>query len=92
MFVSISIQTPNFYILYFRDFAAGAFIKTDLEPFVHTSTAESPRPGDSHPAGRRLAQGHLDTQLGGAGDRTSDLPVTRQPALPPELLSPPPFD
>ncbi|CAL8397602.1 unnamed protein product [Arctogadus glacialis] len=26
----------------------------------------------------------LDTELGGAGDRTSDLPVTSQPALPPE--------
>ena len=31
---------------------------------------------------RRLAQGHLDTQkLGGAGDRTSNLPVTSQPTL-----------
>ena len=28
----------------------------------------------------RLAQGHLDTQRGAAGDRTSDLPVTSQPA------------
>ena len=36
----------------------------------------------------RLAQGRLDTQLGGAGDRTSNLPVTSQPALPPELLPP----
>ena len=36
---------------------------------------------------RRLTQGHLHTQLGGAGDRTSNLPVTSQPALPPELLS-----
>ena len=35
---------------------------------------------------RRLAQGHLHTQLGGAGDRTSNLPVTSQPALTPELL------
>ncbi|CAL8400325.1 unnamed protein product [Gadus morhua 'NCC'] len=26
----------------------------------------------------------LDTELGGAGDRTSDLPVTSQPARPPE--------
>ena len=30
------------------------------------------------------AQGHLDSQLGGAGDRTSNLPVTSQPSLPPE--------
>ena len=33
---------------------------------------------------RRLAQGHLHTQLGGAGDRTSNLPVTSQPAPPRE--------
>ena len=36
---------------------------------------------------RRLAQGHLETQLGGAGDRTSNLLVASQLALPPE---PPP--
>ena len=34
---------------------------------------------------RCLAQGHLDTELGGAGDRTSNLLVARPPALPPEL-------
>ena len=33
---------------------------------------------------RCLAQGHHDT-LGGAGDRTSNPPITSQPALPPEL-------
>lgn len=32
-----------------------------------------------------LAQGHLDAPLGAAGDRTSNLPVTNQPPLPPEL-------
>ena len=32
---------------------------------------------------RRLAQGRLDTKLGGAGDRTGNLPVTSRPALPP---------
>ena len=32
---------------------------------------------------RHLAQGHLDTQLGGTGDRTSNLWVTSQPPLPP---------
>ena len=35
---------------------------------------------------RCLAQGHLNAQLGGAGDRTSNLAFTRQNALPPELL------
>ena len=37
---------------------------------------------------RCLAQGHLDTQLGGAGDPTSNLPVNSQPTLPPEVLPP----
>ena len=32
-----------------------------------------------------FAQGHFDIQLGGTGIRTSDLPITRPPALPPEL-------
>ena len=35
---------------------------------------------------RRLAQGHLGNELGGAGDQTSNLPVSSQPALPPEPL------
>ena len=34
---------------------------------------------------RRLALGHLETPLGGAGDPTSNLQVTSRPALPPEL-------
>ena len=33
---------------------------------------------------RCLAQGHLNTHLGGAGDQTSNLPVTSRPALPSE--------
>ena len=32
----------------------------------------------------RLAQGHPDTQLGEAGDQTSNLPVTSHAVLPPE--------
>ena len=36
-----------------------------------------------------LAQGHLDTQQGGAGDRTIILPATSKPALPPEPHSVP---
>ena len=35
---------------------------------------------------RRHAQGQLDTQLGGVGKPTSNLSVTSQPTLPPELL------
>ena len=38
---------------------------------------------------RFLAQGHHDAQLGGAGDRTSNLPVTSDlSTLPPKLLLP----
>ena len=37
---------------------------------------------------RRLSQGDLAIQLGGAGDITSSLAVISQPALPPELLPP----
>ena len=33
-----------------------------------------------------LAQGHLDTQLGGVGDQTSKLPVASNPTLPPQPL------
>ena len=33
---------------------------------------------------RRVAQGHLDARPGGAGDRTSNLRVTSQLALPPD--------
>ena len=36
---------------------------------------------------RRLAQGHNDSQLGGAGDRTRNYAVSRQPAVPLELVS-----
>ena len=47
-------------------------------------------PSGRQPAGqelsvRRLAQQHLDTQLGGAGAPTSNLLVTSRPALRPEL-------
>ena len=33
---------------------------------------------------RCLAHGHLDTQLGGAGNLTGNLPVTSQLTLPPK--------
>ena len=52
-----------------------------MHPFTHRQPA---RQGAVRV--RRLAQGHLDPQLGGAGDLTSNLPVTSQPTLPPELL------
>ena len=37
---------------------------------------------------RCVAQGHIDTQLGGAGDQRSNLSITGHPALPPKLLPP----
>ena len=63
---------------------------TTLHPHIHTQTVESTMlgttPARSSGAFRvkGLAQGHLDT-LGGAGVWTGNLPVTSQPALPPEL-------
>ena len=61
-----------------------------IHPFMHTFThrrRSQPRKETASSSGavraRRLAQGHLDTQLGGAGDRTSDLRVTNQSALRP---------
>ena len=35
-----------------------------------------------------LAPGHFHMQLGGAGIQASNLPITRGPALPPELQLP----
>ena len=55
---------------------------------IHTPTAESTTQGNRVSSSgavrvRCLAQGKHNNQLAGAGDRTSDLPVTSQPALPP---------
>ena len=66
-------------------------IRPHIHPFTHVFTHRrrcQPRRETASWSGavrvRRLAQGHLDTRLGGAGDRTSNLPVTSQPAPPPE--------
>ena len=68
-------------------------IQPNIHPFMHAFTHEfQPRRATAGWSGvvrvrRRLAQGHLlHTPLGGggAGDRTSNLLVTSQPALPPE--------
>ena len=64
----------------------------NVHPCIHTfkhRRRNKPRKGTAGSSGavrvRRLAHGHLETQLGGAGDRTSNLLVTSsQPALPPE--------
>ena len=59
-----------------------------IHPFMHTFTHRrrcQPCKATASSSGavrvRCLAQGHLDNQLGGAGDRTSNLPVTSQTAL-----------
>ena len=69
---------------------ADAFIQSDFE---HTFTHQRPHTTTASSSGavrvRRLTQGHRNTQLGGAGDRTSNLPVTSQPALPPETHAAP---
>ena len=55
---------------------ADTSIKSDLQRFIHTSTVGSTIQGD---------KGHLDTQLRGAGDRISNLPVSSQLFVPAEL-------
>ena len=79
-----SITFLHFYI--FGDFAV-AFIQCNLQPSMHTFTHRrwsQPHMATASSSGavgvRRLAQGHLDAPLGGAGDRTSNLPVTSRPA------------
>ena len=65
-------------------------ILPSIHPFMHTFTYQcQPCMEIASSLAVRLnclAQGHLDTQsrLGGSGDQTSNLPVTSQPALPPE--------
>ena len=63
-----------------------AHIHAHIHSHNHTPTAtvESTPQCDSPVRVRRLAQGHLDTQLGGAGNWTSNLQVTSRPAVPPE--------
>jgi hypothetical protein len=65
-------------------------ILPNIHPFMHTFIQRrrcQPRRATASLSGavrvRRLAQGHLDTQLGGAGDRASSLQVSGPPALPP---------
>ena len=69
---------------------ADTFIQTDLQRFLHTFTHQrrcQPCKATASSSGavrvRCLAQGHLDTRRGWAGDWTS------KPALPPELSQPP---
>ena len=64
---------------------ADTFIQRDLQLFIHTSTPWRRNPpckatGSQRGAGRVrcLAQEHLETQLGGAGDQTRNLLVTSQ--------------
>ena len=57
-----------------------------MHTFMHIFTAESTTQGTSQLVERVrvrscLAQEHVETQLGGAGDRTSYLSITSQPAL-----------
>ena len=74
---------------------ADAFIESDLQRLIHTLThrrRRQPRRATASWSGAVrvscLAQGHLETRLGGAGDRTSDLLVTSRHALPPEQSRP----
>ena len=61
-------------------------ILPNIHPFMHTDGGVSKAPASCSRAVmvRCLSQGHLDTQPGGAGDQTSNLPVPIQTTLPPE--------
>ena len=62
-----------------------AFIQSDLHRLIHTLThlrQSEPCKATASSSGavrvKCLAEGHINTQLGGARDRTSSLSVTRQ--------------
>ena len=63
----------------------------NIHPFTHRRPSH-PLKATASSSGavreRCLAQSHLDTRLGGAGDRTGNLQVTDSRALPPELRRP----
>ena len=77
------------YTLTFRAFSSRFDPRrlTTIYTHIHTPMAESTSQGDSQLVGS--GQGEVrDTstlQIGGVGDRTGDILVTVQPALPPEL-------
>ena len=66
-------------------------ILPDIHPFTHRRWSQ-PWKATASSSGavrvRRLAQEQLDTQIGGDGDQTSNLPFTSKPSLPPEPLQP----
>ena len=64
--------------IYFFDFA-DALMKSNLQPFIHTFTAEST---SEEWSGRVVLLRETST----LEDRTSNLSDTNQPTLPPELL------
>ena len=60
----------------------------DIHPFMHTFTHRQ-RCQPCRATASSSGAVDLDTQLGGAGDRTSNLAVTSKPARPPELHAAP---
>ena len=89
--VDPSTYSIRLHLGYFSD----AFIQSNLQRFIHTFThrrRSQPRKALASSSGavrvRSLARGHFDTQLGGAGNCTRNLPVTTEPTLPLELSRP----
>ena len=67
----------------------------NIQPFTHQWRSQPCTATASWSGAVRVscpAQGHLDAQLGGAGDRTGDLLVTSRPAPPPESPASHPTD
>ena len=60
----------------------------NIQPYTHINSGTDGgvnharrQPARREPSNRRIALGHLDTQLGGVWDRTNNLPVTRRPKV-----------
>ena len=86
----LCVHTQYVVYTYIKGILLTLLSQSNLQPFIHTKQRSQPRRATASSSEtvrvRRFAQGHLDAQLGGAGDRTRNLLFTSRPALPPELL------
>ena len=80
------VNGPHLFCAFPNQWPLKALYNIASHSLIHTPTAVSTTKGGDQVVvrGRCLAQEDLDTQLGGAGDRTSNLPVPIHPTLPPE--------
>ena len=83
--VCVVFKFPQSFFIYMLGHLADTFIQGDLQWLIHTLTAELTMPAHQEQSGWGVLLGDTSTQRGGTGDRTSNLSVTGQPALPPKL-------